>query len=67
MATFRVRDIVSDCLGKAGSLSLKKDAFGVYGNNNQTRSLKAQLASTRTSAMRGSTARPASPGIARTC
>jgi hypothetical protein len=43
MATFNVRDIASNCLGKSGSLSLKQDVFGVYGNNNQTRALKAQI------------------------
>ncbi|MFQ5874079.1 MAG: hypothetical protein ACE5JL_09790 [Dehalococcoidia bacterium] len=43
MATLRVRDITSSCLGKAGSLSAKQDVFGVYGTNNQNRSLKDQL------------------------
>jgi hypothetical protein len=43
MATLAVRDIVSRCLGKSGSLSVKEDVFGVYGNNNQNRSLRDQI------------------------
>jgi hypothetical protein len=35
-----VRTVATDCLGKSGSLSLKKDILGVYGNDNpQSRSL----------------------------
>ncbi len=43
MATLSVKSIASSCLGRNPPLSLKRDVFGVYGNNNQTRSLKAQL------------------------
>ncbi|MCB9761803.1 MAG: hypothetical protein H6739_18380 [Alphaproteobacteria bacterium] len=43
MATHSVRSIASGCLGRSGSLSLRRDVFGVYGTNGQTRSLKTQL------------------------
>jgi hypothetical protein len=44
MADKRVRSIVQDCLGKSGTLSLREDVMGVYGNDNPTdRRLKAQL------------------------
>jgi hypothetical protein len=43
MAT-NVRTRVADRLGKTGTISLKKDVFGVYGNDNpQSRSLLGQL------------------------
>lgn len=48
MATLSVRAIAAQCLGRTGSLSLKRDVFGVYGNNNQTRSLQHQLGLIRT-------------------
>lgn len=43
MATWSIKSIVSSCLGRTPPLSLKRDVFGVYGVNNQTRSLKTQL------------------------
>lgn len=43
MATLSVRSIAANCLGRSVPLSLITDIFGVYGNNNQTRSLKKQL------------------------
>lgn len=44
MATRSVREIVWNCLGKSGYLSLKEDVFGVYSNDHpQDRSLKSQL------------------------
>lgn len=43
MATKSVRTIAADCLGESAPLSLLEDVFGVYGDNNQTRSLKRQL------------------------
>jgi hypothetical protein len=43
MAT-NVRSAVADHLGKSGTLSLKRDVFGVYGNDNpQSRSLLDQM------------------------
>jgi len=44
MATVSVRTIIRDCLGKTGTLSIKRDVLGVYGNDNpQTRSLTERL------------------------
>ena len=43
MSRIRIRSVASNCLGKSAPLSLLEDIFGVYGNNNQTRSLKDQL------------------------
>ena len=43
MATLSVRTIVADCLGKSGTLVVLEDVFGVYGDNDGTRSLKDQL------------------------
>src|SRR3712207_3797546 len=43
MATVSVRTVAASCLGRTGMLSLKRHVFGVYGNNNQTRSLKSQV------------------------
>ena len=43
MAT-NVRTAVANRLGKSGTLSVKKDVFGVYNNDNpQSRSLLGQL------------------------
>jgi hypothetical protein len=42
--TTSVRTVATDCLGKAGSLSLKEDILGVYSSDNpQSRSLLARL------------------------
>ncbi|MEM7092001.1 MAG: hypothetical protein AAF567_03275 [Actinomycetota bacterium] len=38
-----VRDAATDCLGATTPLSLRRDVFGVYGDNNRTRSLRDQL------------------------
>jgi hypothetical protein len=43
MPTISVRSVLADCLGRTGDLSILEDAFGVYGNSNQTRSLKDQI------------------------
>lgn len=44
MATLSVKTIANNCLGKSAPLSLRRDIFGVYGNDNPlSRSLKAQL------------------------
>ena len=43
MATLSVKSIAASCLGRTPPVSLKRDFFGVYGTNNQTRSLKFQL------------------------
>jgi len=43
MATKSVRSIAADCLDRHGTLSVKRHVFGVYGTNNQTRSLLNQL------------------------
>lgn len=43
MATLSVKSIAASCLGRTPTLSLKRDVFGVYGTNGQSRSLKAQL------------------------
>lgn len=44
MATLSVRSLASTCLNKTGSLSLREDILGVYGNDNpQDRSLKERL------------------------
>ena len=43
MATVSVRAVADSCLDRRGTLSLKRDVFGVYGNNDQTRSLREQL------------------------
>jgi hypothetical protein len=48
MPTVSVRDVATACLDRQGTLSLKRHLFGVYGNNNQTRSLAAQLQRIRT-------------------
>ncbi|MGY1871974.1 hypothetical protein [Nocardia gipuzkoensis] len=48
MATLSVKTIAAGCLGRTQPLSLKRDVFGVYGTNNQIRSLKAQLDLIRT-------------------
>lgn len=43
-STLNVRDIVSNCLGKSGNLSMLKDVLGVYATDNpQTRSMKDRL------------------------
>lgn len=43
MATLSMQSIAAHCLRKSAPLSLKRDIFGVYGNNNRTRSLKRQI------------------------
>ena len=43
MATLSVKTIAANYLGRTPTLSLKEDVFGVYGTNNQARSLKKQL------------------------
>jgi len=43
MATLSVRTIAASCLDRHGTLSVKRHVFGVYGSNNQTRSLRHQL------------------------
>ena len=43
MATVSVRAVADSCLDRRGTLSLKRDVFGVYGSNNQNRSLIEQL------------------------
>lgn len=48
MATVSVRAVAASCLDRTGTLSLKRHVFGVYGNNNSTRSLTAQLRLIRT-------------------
>ncbi len=48
MPPVSVREVATTCLDRQGTLSLKRHLFGVYGNNNQTRSLAAQLQRIRT-------------------
>jgi hypothetical protein len=48
MATISVRGVAASCLGRHGTLSLKRHVFGVYGQNNLTRSLQHQLKLIRT-------------------
>lgn len=43
MATLSVKSIAAACLGRTPPLSVRRDVFGVYGTNSQSRSLKAQL------------------------
>lgn len=43
MATLSIKAIATSCLGRTPPLSVKQHIFGVYGNNNRNRSLKAQL------------------------
>jgi hypothetical protein len=43
MATTSVRAVADACLQRRGTLSLKRHVFGVFGSNNQTRSLLQQL------------------------
>jgi hypothetical protein len=44
MSTLSVKTIVSNCLGKTGPLSIKRDVLGVFGGDNaQTRSLEERL------------------------
>lgn len=43
MATLSVKAIAANCLDRTPPLSLRRHIFGVYGNNNRNRSLKAQL------------------------
>jgi hypothetical protein len=48
MAIMSVRAVADSCLGRRGALSVKRHVFGVYGTNNQTRSLLKQLRLIRT-------------------
>lgn len=48
MATISVRAVATSCLGRQGDLSVKRDVFGVYGENDQIRSLLKQLGLIRT-------------------
>ncbi|MEZ4593229.1 MAG: hypothetical protein R3D55_19100 [Chloroflexota bacterium] len=43
MATLSVKSIAANCLDRTPTFSLRRHIFGVYGNNNRNRSLKAQL------------------------
>jgi hypothetical protein len=44
VATLSVRAIVNNCLGKAGTLSVRRDVLGVFADDNpQTRSLRERL------------------------
>lgn len=43
MANLSIKSIAMSCLGRNTPLSLRQHIFGVYGNNNRNRSLKAQL------------------------
>jgi|SRR6266508_912989 hypothetical protein len=43
MATLSVRSIASSCLDRQVPLSVKRQVFGVFGSNPQTRSLRRQL------------------------
>ena len=44
MADLSVRTIMQDCIGKTGTLSVREDVLGVYGNDNpQDRSVQERL------------------------
>jgi hypothetical protein len=43
MATLSVRTIAASCLGRQSPVSLRRHVFGIYGNNAQSRSLRARL------------------------